>query len=121
MHDGRVAARRPSNMAELLSVSPFVGRAGDARWVAEAGRGVAIWLPVFVLVAGFHSTLAGTVLEASFVGAVWFLALQSAFRAVPLTLGPAIPAAVGTITGLVAVSAFNSGSPAFGCPRRRFS
>ena len=117
MHDGRVAARRPSDMAELLrSVSPFVGRAGDARWVAEAGRGVAIWLPVFVLVGGFHSTLAGTVLEASFVGAVWFLALQSAFRAVPLTLGPAIPAAVGTITGLVAVSAFNLWLPSVWLP-----
>ena len=117
MHDGRVAARRPWDMAELLwSVSPFVGRAGDARWVAEAGRGAAIWLPVFVLDAALHSTLAGTVLEASFVGAVWFLALKSAFRAVPLTLGPAIPAAVGTITGLVAVSAFNLWLPSVWLP-----
>jgi exopolysaccharide biosynthesis polyprenyl glycosylphosphotransferase len=117
MHDGRVVARRRSDMAELLRlVSPLVGRARDARWVAEAGRAATIWLPVFVLDAGLHSTLAGTVLEASFVGTVWFLALRSAFGAVPLTLGPTIPAAVGTVTGLVAVSTFNLWLPSVWLP-----
>jgi exopolysaccharide biosynthesis polyprenyl glycosylphosphotransferase len=107
VHVGRVEGR-PSDLAELLPlVSPLVGRAGDARWVAEAGRVATIFLPVFVLSADVHSSPAATLIVGSAVGAIWLLTLRSAFGSIPFTLGPAIPAAVGTLVGLIAISAFH--------------
>jgi exopolysaccharide biosynthesis polyprenyl glycosylphosphotransferase len=79
--------------------------------MGEAGRAVVIWFPVFVLAAGQLSSLAASVLTATLVATVWFVTLRGAFRAVPLTLGPAVPASVGTLTGLVVVSAANYWSP----------
>ena len=77
----------------------------DARWVAELGRAVTIWVPVFVVTAGRIDSPAAALFTASLLATVWLFALRSAFRAVPFTLGPAVPASVGTITGLVVVSA----------------
>jgi exopolysaccharide biosynthesis polyprenyl glycosylphosphotransferase len=77
----------------------------DARWVAEAGRAVTIWLPVFLLTAQQVSSPAAALLTSTLVATVWFFTLRSAFRAVPFTLGPAVPASVGTLTGLVIASA----------------
>ena len=42
--------------------------------------------------------------------------MRSAFRAVPFALGAAVPAAVGTVTGLVVVSALNFWLPLPGAP-----
>jgi exopolysaccharide biosynthesis polyprenyl glycosylphosphotransferase len=104
LHDGGgIAVRRP---AAGLSpqLSRLVGRA-DARWIAEAGRAVTIWVPVYVLAASRISSVAASLFVASIVSAVWFLAIRSAFGAVPFTLGPAVPTSVGTLTGLVVISA----------------
>jgi exopolysaccharide biosynthesis polyprenyl glycosylphosphotransferase len=118
VHDARVESR-PSDLAGLLPlVSPVVGRAGDARWVAEAGRAATVWLPVFVLCTDVYSSAAVALVVGSAAGAVWFLALRSAFGTVPFTLGPAIPAAVGTLVGLVVVSAFHLWLPALELPSR---
>jgi exopolysaccharide biosynthesis polyprenyl glycosylphosphotransferase len=78
----------------------------SARWVAVAGRAAVIWVPAFAVTADRLSSAAATVAVATLVGAIWFLAMRSAFSAVPFTLGPSVPAAVGSVTGLVAVSAF---------------
>ena len=118
VHVGGVE-NRPSDLAGLLPlVSPIVGRAGDARWVAEAGRAATVWLPVFVLAAEIYSSAALTIIVGAAAGAVWFLALRSAFGTVPFTLGPAIPAAVGTLVGLVVVSAFHLWLPPLEPPGR---
>ena len=115
-HDGRVAVRRPAGMPDALSTSALVTRAGDAKWVADAGRAAMIWLPVFFLAASRNASL-GTTLAVSFViGGVWFFTLRSAYRSVPLTLGPVVPAVVGALTGLVVVSALNLWLPDMGLP-----
>jgi exopolysaccharide biosynthesis polyprenyl glycosylphosphotransferase len=107
VHVGRVESR-PSDIGQLLpSVAPLLGRARDVRWVAEAGRAATIWLPVFVISADAYQSATGTLATGLAAGAVWFLALRSAFGTLPFTLGPAIPAAVGTLVGLVVVSAFH--------------
>jgi exopolysaccharide biosynthesis polyprenyl glycosylphosphotransferase len=104
MHDaGGLAVRTPAGPLSP-SVSSLLGRI-DARWVAEAGRALTIWLPVFLLTAQRVSSPAATLVTATLVATVWFVMLRSAFRAVPYTLGPAVPACVGTLTGLVVVSA----------------
>jgi len=117
VHDGRVAVRHPSGMVGALSpTSPLVGWAGDAKWVAEAGRAAMILVPVLALSAGRHSSPAATAAAALLGGGVWFLALRSAFGVVPFTLGPVVPAALGTVSGLVAVSAFNLWLPGMRLP-----
>ena len=116
VHVGGVESR-PSDLARLLPLaSPLVGRAGDAKWVAEAGRAATIWLPVFVLCADAYSSAAAALAVGLVAGAVWFLALRSAFGTLPFTLGPAIPAAVGTLVGLVIVSAFDLWLPYLDSP-----
>jgi exopolysaccharide biosynthesis polyprenyl glycosylphosphotransferase len=107
VHDGRALAVGRSSPVDLVPPIPAVfGRTGQARWVAEAGRAVAIWLPVFVFTAGTHVSPATAVVASSLFAGVWYLTLRSAFGAVPFTLGPAVPASVGTLTGLVVLSAF---------------
>ena len=115
VEDGRVAVR-PSGMPDGLSPTAFVGRPGESKWVAEAGRAAMIWLPVLLLTAGRHPSPTTTLAVALVVGGVWFFTLRSAFRAVPPTLGPVVPAAVGTATGLVVVSALNLWLPGMGLP-----
>jgi exopolysaccharide biosynthesis polyprenyl glycosylphosphotransferase len=106
MHDpGEFAVRSPAGpLAPSLSA---LTRRIDARRVAEIGRAATIWLPVFLLTAGQLSSTTASIAVSSLVAAVWFLALRNAYRAVPFTLGAAVPAAVGTLTGLVVISALN--------------
>jgi exopolysaccharide biosynthesis polyprenyl glycosylphosphotransferase len=113
IHDaGGVAARRPS--APLApSISALTARI-DARAVAEVGRALTIWLPVFVLAADRLSWPTEILLTSSVVTAVWFFTLRSAFRAVPFILGPVVPATVGTLTGLVVISALTFWIPLSG-------
>jgi exopolysaccharide biosynthesis polyprenyl glycosylphosphotransferase len=105
-HDGGgIAIRHPSAALKPRLLGLF-GRA-DARWIAEAGRAVTIWVPVFVLAADRAASPATSLLVASIISTVWFLTIRSAFGAVPFTLGPAVPTSVGTLTGLVVVSALH--------------
>ncbi len=63
------------------------------------------------MTAGQLSSTPEVLLVSSLAAAVWFFTLRSAFRAVPFILGPAVPAVVGTLTGLVVISALNVWSP----------
>jgi exopolysaccharide biosynthesis polyprenyl glycosylphosphotransferase len=97
-------------------VDHFAGRAsslarfgGNAQWLAGAGRAVLIWLPVFTLMVNEFSSLQAVV-TTSIVTAVWLLALRAALSTY-FTLGPAVASAVGTVTGLVAVSALDLWMP----------
>ena len=106
MHDpGGLVVRSP---AGPLRYSPpaLLGRL-DARAVAEVGRAWAILLPVFVLTAPHAPNAAALLFTTVIVTATWFVTLRSAFGAVPFILGSAVPAFVGTLTGLVVVSAGN--------------
>jgi exopolysaccharide biosynthesis polyprenyl glycosylphosphotransferase len=106
MHDsGEYAVRTPAG--SLASSIPARLSRIDVRWVAEVGRAATIWLPVFLLTTGEAPNAPALVLTAVIVTAIWFATLRSAFGAVPFTLGPAVPACVGTLTGLVVVSAGN--------------
>jgi exopolysaccharide biosynthesis polyprenyl glycosylphosphotransferase len=106
MHDaGEFAVRSPAG--PLAPAIPALSRRIDARWVAEIGRAVTIWLPVVVLTTEQLSSIPASLLVSSLVAAVWILTLRRAFGAVPFILGSAVPAAVGTLTGLVVVSALN--------------
>ena len=114
MHDsGEFAVRSPAGQ-----LTPFLDNLFgwiDARRAAEIGRAATIWMPVFVL--DLRADVLGTrrpSLVSSLVAAVWVFTVRSAFRAVPFTLGAAVPAAVGALTGLVVVSALNFWLPLLG-------
>jgi exopolysaccharide biosynthesis polyprenyl glycosylphosphotransferase len=84
-------------------VSSFARFGGNAQWLVVGGRAALIWLPVFTLMANGLSLLPAVV-TTSLVTTVWLLALRAALSTY-FTLGPAVASAVGTVTGLVAVSA----------------
>jgi exopolysaccharide biosynthesis polyprenyl glycosylphosphotransferase len=100
-NSGGLAVRPPFRPSSISALNAPL----DVKWVAELGRAVTIWVPVFVVTAERISSPAVAALMASLLTTVWLFTLRSAFRAVPFTLGPAVPASVGTITGLVVVSA----------------
>jgi exopolysaccharide biosynthesis polyprenyl glycosylphosphotransferase len=96
--------------AELASAIKF----GDARWVAAAGRVLLVWVPCYMLM-GYRFGPSPTALAASsLLTVVWLVSLRSAFAAVHFTLGAAVRTAVGTTTGLVAVSAVALWVPGLG-------
>jgi len=107
MHDpGGLVVRSPAD-PDRISLAALLARV-DARAVAEVGRAATIFVPVFVLTAAQHApNVAALLFTVSIVTATWYVTLRSAFGAVPFTLGAAVPAFVGTLTGLVVVSAGN--------------
>jgi exopolysaccharide biosynthesis polyprenyl glycosylphosphotransferase len=89
-------------------------RAADAKWVTTAGRVLLVWVPCYMLM-GYRFGPSGTALAASsLLAAVWLISLRSAFAAVHFTLGPAVRCAVGTLTGVIGVSAVALWVPGLG-------
>jgi exopolysaccharide biosynthesis polyprenyl glycosylphosphotransferase len=87
---------------------------GTTRTIATVGRFGVIWLPVYALLVGDVQPLSLAVGASLVIAAVWFLAMRAAFaagRLTMLTLGPAVAAAVGTATGVVAASASTLWTP----------
>ena len=110
MHDsGEFAVRSPAG--PLAPSIPALFRRIDERWVAELGRAATIWVPVFVLTAEQLSSTPASLLVSSVIAVTWFFTLRRAFGVVPFILGSAVPAVVGTLTGLVVISALNFWSP----------
>ena len=108
-NSGGLAVRSPAG--PLAPAIPALSGRIEARWVAEFGRAMTIWLPVFALTAEQLSSTPDLLLVSSLATAVWFFTLRSAFGAVPFILGSAVPTLVGTLTGLVVISALNLWSP----------
>jgi exopolysaccharide biosynthesis polyprenyl glycosylphosphotransferase len=105
-----VETRANSWAGELASAT----KVGDARWVTAAGRVLLIWVPCYMLM-GYRFGPSGVALAgASLLTVVWLVSLRSAFAAVHFTLGPAVRCAVGTLTGLVGVSALALWVPGLG-------
>jgi exopolysaccharide biosynthesis polyprenyl glycosylphosphotransferase len=90
-------------------VSSFATVGGNIRWLVAGGRAVLIWLPVYALLANEFSPFAA-VAATSLLTGIWLLALRAALSAY-FTLGPAVASAVGTATGLIAVSALDLWMP----------
>jgi exopolysaccharide biosynthesis polyprenyl glycosylphosphotransferase len=100
-----LAVRPPAGALRPL-LPALLGRI-DARAVAEIGRAATILLPVLLLTGQHAPNVPALLFTGAIVTATWFVTLRSAFGAVPFTLGSAVPAFVGTLTGLVVVSAGN--------------
>jgi exopolysaccharide biosynthesis polyprenyl glycosylphosphotransferase len=91
-------------------------KAGEARWFAAGGRAVNVWLPCVLFTRG-HWGSGAVALAGSFLfAAIWLVCLRTAFAAVHQTLGAPVRCAVGTVTGLVGVSAAALWIPGPGLP-----
>ncbi len=103
-------SRTQSWAGELASST----KVADARWVAAAGRVVLVWVPCYALM-GYRFGPSGVALAAaSLLTVVWLVSLRSAFGAVHFTLGAPVRCAVGTLTGMVGVSAVALWVPGLG-------
>lgn len=78
-----------------------------ARNVESAGRAVIVWISVLVFLLDHALSPASTLLVVTLLSASWILAIRSALSAGHHTLGPAVPTAVGTATGLVLAAALD--------------
>ena len=77
------------------------------RVVAACGRSVIVWLGVALIAAADHPLDAGGLVAVTGAAAVWLISLRVASASAPFALGPWVPAAMGTATGLVCVTAVN--------------
>jgi exopolysaccharide biosynthesis polyprenyl glycosylphosphotransferase len=89
-------------------------RVSDARWVTAAGRVLLVWVPCYTLMGYRFGPSGIAVAAASLLTIVWLISLRSAFAAVHFTLGWPVRCAVGTLTGLVGVSAVALWVPGLG-------
>lgn len=84
---------------------PYVAPRNGVTWLVLGGRALLILLPVFFLLAQTTPT-PKALAAACVIAAIWLLGLRAGLSAY-FTLGPAVASAAGTLTGLVAVSAFD--------------
>jgi lipopolysaccharide/colanic/teichoic acid biosynthesis glycosyltransferase len=75
--------------------------------IVRAGRVGIIWLALAVIAGAAHPLDGGRLLAVTLAAAIWLVALRTAFANAPAALGPWVPAAVGSTTGLVGVAALN--------------
>ena len=75
--------------------------------VAVGGRALVVLMAVCVTAATARPLDAGSLPAVVLVVAIWLFCLRAASHVSPLALGPRVPAAVGTLTGLVCVLAVN--------------
>jgi exopolysaccharide biosynthesis polyprenyl glycosylphosphotransferase len=87
----------------------FAGPRDRVGWLVLFGRVILIWLPVYALLARTLSPVSA-VLATTVVSGIWVLGLRAALS-VYFTLGPAVASAVGTVMGLVAISALDLWMP----------
>jgi exopolysaccharide biosynthesis polyprenyl glycosylphosphotransferase len=105
-----MSAPAPSWSEEVASAI----KVGDARWVAAAGRVLVVWVPCYMLMGYRFGPSPYAFAGSALLAGVWLVSLRSAFAAVHFTLGPTVPTAVGTATGLVGVSAVALWVPGLG-------
>jgi len=85
-----------------------------AQRLAAVGRFGLIWLPAYTFSVAHISSLGTALAAATLVAAVWYVALclgASAFRVITPALGAASRAALGAVSGLLAVSALATWAP----------
>jgi exopolysaccharide biosynthesis polyprenyl glycosylphosphotransferase len=87
---------------------------GEARWVTAAGRAALVFVPCYSLMGYRFGPSSVALAGASLLTLVWLIGLRSAFAAVHFTLGAPVRCAVGTLTGMVGVSAVALWVPGLG-------
>ena len=75
--------------------------------VAHAGRAIVVGMAVCVTAATAKPLDAGSLPAVVLVTAIWLFCLRAASHSSPVALGPRVPAALGTLSGLVCVAAVN--------------
>jgi exopolysaccharide biosynthesis polyprenyl glycosylphosphotransferase len=75
--------------------------------VAACGRAMIVWLGVAIIAAAEHPLGIEGLFAVSAATAVWLISLRVASAGAPYALGPWVPAAMGSATGLVCVTAAN--------------
>jgi exopolysaccharide biosynthesis polyprenyl glycosylphosphotransferase len=103
---GRV---EPHHLLRLESVGGLASARGEVGWIVVGGRVLLVWLPIYALLAKALPPLPAASTTSLLTG-IWLLALRAALSTY-FTLGPAVASAVGTATGLVAVSALDLWAP----------
>jgi exopolysaccharide biosynthesis polyprenyl glycosylphosphotransferase len=105
-------ARDPTDVARWHAPRSLAWDHRDrARFVAQAGRAAVVWLAVLVPYASARGSLtAADLVTVSVLAAIWLAALRTAFASARV-IGIGVPAAVGTCTGLIAVTGLNAWVP----------
>jgi hypothetical protein len=111
VHLGHIEPRHAPGLEPLPLETSTVSRirtaVGSPGAVAELGRWLLVGLPVFFLCATAAGSLGSALAPAALFTVAWLIALRSAYRGIHYVFGAAIRAAVGTVVGLVAVSALD--------------
>jgi exopolysaccharide biosynthesis polyprenyl glycosylphosphotransferase len=79
--------------------------------LATGGRFGVVWLPAYAFASNRVPSGTGAILLSTLLAALWFVALSQSFDAARLTrlsLGPGVAAALGTVTGGIAVCALKA-------------
>jgi exopolysaccharide biosynthesis polyprenyl glycosylphosphotransferase len=76
--------------------------------LAASGRASVVVMAVAVIAGSARPLDVHGLLSVAIASAIWLLSLRTAAAGAPLALGPRVPAAVGTLTGLVCVIAVNA-------------
>jgi exopolysaccharide biosynthesis polyprenyl glycosylphosphotransferase len=119
VHTGGVGAGYPLSgelSPTLLAAARVVAavKAGRAKWFVAGGRAVLVWVPCYLVTSSRFASMGTAVAASLLLTVVWLIGLRSAFEAVHLTLGTPVRCAVGTVTGLVGVSAVAVWVPSLG-------
>jgi exopolysaccharide biosynthesis polyprenyl glycosylphosphotransferase len=118
-HTGGLPATQPWSgelSPTLVAAARIVAtiKASEAKWITAGGRAILVWSPCLAF-AGYRFGPSGTAFAASLLlASVWLICLRSARAAVHFTLGIPVRTAVGTVTGLVGVSAMALWVPGLG-------
>jgi exopolysaccharide biosynthesis polyprenyl glycosylphosphotransferase len=75
--------------------------------VATGGRAAVVLMAVAVIAATAHPLDAGSGPAIALLAGIWLVCLRAAAAEAPVALGPRVPAAAGTLTGLIGVMAVN--------------
>ncbi len=97
-------------MSAAVAADPY-GRALSRRLIAVFGRAVVVWLAVAIVAAAERPITTSGVLAVTLATAVWLATLRIAAAQAPYAVGPWMPAAIGSATGLICVAALNPHAP----------
>jgi exopolysaccharide biosynthesis polyprenyl glycosylphosphotransferase len=84
--------------------------------VATGGRAAVVLMAVAVIAATAHPLDAGSGPAIALLAGIWLVCLRAAAAEAPVALGPRVPAAAGTVTGLIGVMAVNPLIPGLQLP-----
>jgi exopolysaccharide biosynthesis polyprenyl glycosylphosphotransferase len=104
---GRIQVGMSRSSAEVLSGARNWLAAHSRFLVATGGRAAVVLMAVSVMTAAANPLDAGSGPAIALLVGIWLVCLRAAAAEAPVALGPRVPAAVGTFTGLVGVMAVN--------------